>query len=138
MVMNMGAKNDYLTRLQAKVATNELLAKAETNAHTKQAMCDSIMLTLGYGECMKGDPWGEQRIMAFMKEVLETYEMIVHPGLEARNDADGFRDKVDKMLEKKCPKAFESWPDRYVFWTEETLEQEAARERRIQNRKKKR
>lgn len=132
----MGAKNDFLKRLQTTVATDRVMAKAEINAHTKQAMFDSIMLTLGYGESMGNDKWGEQRIVAFTKEVLETYTTLVHPGLEIRNDADGFRGKVDEMLKKKLPKHFEPWIERYVFWREESLEQQAAREKKLRNKKR--
>ena len=132
----MGAKNDFLKRLQTSVATDLVMGKAEMNAHTKQAMFDSIMLTLGYGESMGNDKWGEQRIVAFAKEVLETYKTLVHPGLELRNDADGFRGKVDEMLKKKLHKNFESWDKRYVFWREEPLEKQAAREKKQRSKKR--
>lgn len=132
----MGAKNDFLKRLQTSVATDLVMGKAEMNAHTKQAMFDSIMLTLGYGESMGNDKWGEQRIVAFAKEVLETYNTLVHPGLELRNDADGFRGKVDEMLKKKLHKNFESWDERYVFWREEPLEKQAAREKKQRSKKR--
>lgn len=132
----MGTKNDFLKRLQTSVATDLVMGKAEMNAHTKQAMFDSIMLTLGYGESMGNDKWGEQRIVAFAKEVLETYKTLVHPGLELRNDADGFRGKVDEMLKKKLHKNFESWDERYVFWREESLEKQAAREKKQRSKKR--
>lgn len=134
----MGAKNDFLTRMQNQAATNELMSVAEAIAHTKQAMSDAMILALGYGECMGNDKWGEQRIMAFKKEVEEAYKNDVFPGIEVRNDSDGFRDKVDKLLKKKCPNCFVPWRERYVFWREETLEEQAAREKKQQNRKKKR
>ena len=134
----MGAKNDFLTRMQTRAATNELMSVAEAIAHTKQAMCDAMILTLGYGSCMKNDPYGEKRIMAFIEEVLENYKTKVFPGIEVRNDSDGFRDEVDKLLKKKCPNGFVPWPERYVFFREETLEQQAAREKKQRNKKKRR
>ena len=114
----MGAKNNFLNRLQTGVATDLVMAKAEMNANTKQAMFDAIMLTLGYGESMGNDKWGEKRIIAFATECLETYKTLVHPGLELRNDADGFRGKVDEMLKKKLHNNFMPWDERYVFWRE--------------------
>lgn len=126
----MGSKNAFLKKLQAQAAKNEVLSTAEGIAHTKQAMCDAIVLVLGFGESMGGDQWGEQRIMAFLDEVRETYKNMVFPGIEVRCDSDGFRAEVDKLLKKKCPNAFVPWPERYVFWKEETIEQEAAREKR--------
>lgn len=132
----MGAKNDFLTRMQNRAATNELMSVAEAIAHTQQGMCDAMMLTLGYGSCMKHDPYGEKRIMDFMEEVLENYKTKVYPGIEVRNDSDGFRYEVDKLLKKKCPNAFVPWEVRYVFWREESLEQQAAREKKHRNKKR--
>ena len=132
----MGAKNNFLNRQQTSVATDMVMAKAEMNANTKQAMFDAIMLTLGYGESMGNDKWGEKRIIAFATEVLETYKTLVHPGLELRNDADGFRGKVDEMLKKKLHNNFMPWDERYVFWREEPLEQQAKREKKQRSKKR--
>ena len=134
----MGAKNDFLTRMQNQAATNELMSVAEAIAHTKQAMCDAVILTLGYGESMGNDKWGEGRITAFIAELQDTYKNDVFPGIQVRNDSDGFRAKVDKLLKQKCPNAFVPWPVRYVFRREESLEQQAAREKKQRNKKRKR
>ena len=137
----MAKKNAFLEKLQAKADTRELMSTAEGIAHTKQAMIDSIILTLGYGSCMKNDPWGEKRIMAFVEECMENYKNEVFPGIEVRDDADGFRQKTDERIAKKCPKYYESdgpWPVRYPFWKELSLDDEAARSRRVNKKKKRR
>jgi len=134
----MGAKNDFLKKLQTKQAAKELVATADGIGKTQQAMFDAIILTLGYGSCMGNDQWGEKRIMAFLEECRENYQQKVFPGIEIRNDADGFRGEVDKLLKKKCPNGFVPWDQRYPFWKEESLEQEAARERKKRNKKKER
>ena len=132
----MGAKNDFLTRMRNEAATNELMSVAEAIAHTKQAMCDAVILTLGYGECMGNDKWGEQRITTFLADLQDNYKNTVFPGIEVRNDSDGFRGKVDKLLKQKCPNTFVPWKVRYVFWREEPLEQQAKREKKQRNKKR--
>ncbi len=132
----MGAKNAFLAKLQTKQAASELVSVAEAIAQTQQAMLDSMMVTLGYGDCMKNDPWGEQRIMEAVMEVKENYNELVFPGISLKPDADAHRGKVDKLLEKKLPHHFIPWLERYPFWREETIEQEAERERKKRNRKK--
>lgn len=132
----MGCKNDFLIRMQARAARNELMSNSETFAHVQQAMFDAIVITLGYGSCMGNNPWGEKRIQAFVDEVRDNFKKQVFPGIEVRKDSDGFRGEVDKLIAKKCPKTFEPWPERYVFWREETIEQEAERERKTKKRKK--
>lgn len=137
----MAKKNAFLEKLQTKAATRELMSTAEGIGQTKQGMVDAIILTLGYGSCMKKDPWGEKRIMAFVEECLENYQTQIFPGIEIRDDADGFRKKADELLEKKCPKYFEDngpWPERYPFWKELPIEQEAARSRRFNKKKNRR
>lgn len=132
----MGAKNDFLKKLQIKTAANELVTTADSIAKTQQAMIDAIIITLGFGSCMGNDPWGEQRIIAFVQEVRENYRTKVFPGISVKPDADGHRGEVDKLIQKKCPKNFIPWELRYPFWKSETIEEEAVRERKARNRKK--
>jgi hypothetical protein len=134
-------KNAFLDKLQTQAATRELMSTAQGIGQTKQGMVDAIIMTAGYGDCMKNDKWGEGRIMAFIEECLENYQTKVFPGIEIRDDADGFRKKTDELIAKKCPKYFAQqgpWPERYPFWKELSLEQEAARSRRVNKKKKKR
>lgn len=131
----MGANNAFLKKLQAEQAKKELLATADGLGKAQQAMFDAIILTLGYGESMGGDNWGEKRIMAFIEEIRQTYNEMVFPGIEIRPDADGFRANVDKLLKAKCPNGFLPWEKRYPFWKTETIEEEAAREKKKRNRK---
>lgn len=136
----MAKKNAFLDKLQTKAAARELMSTAEGIGQTKQGMVDAIILTLGYGSCMKNDTWGEKRIMAFLEECLENYQNEIFPGIQIRDDADAFRKKADERIAKKCPEYFAKdgpWPQRYPFWTELTVEQEAARNRRF-NKKKRR
>ena len=136
----MASKNAFLEKLQTKIATRELMSAAEGIGQTKQGMVDAIILTLGYGDCMKGRTKGEKWIMAFVEECLENYQNVIFPGMEIRDDADAFREKADELIAKKCPKYFAKdgpWPQRYPFWTEFTVEQEAARNRKF-NKKKRR
>ena len=131
----MGAKNAFLNKIKTEQKQRELLATADGLGKAQQAMFDSIILTLGYGSCMGEDVWGEKRIMAFLEEVRENYQQKVFPGIEIRDDADGFRGEVDKLLQKKCPGSFLPWEERYPFWNEETIEQEAERNRKERKRK---
>ena len=133
----MESKNAFLEKLQAEQAQKDLMSTADGLGKAQQAMTDAMILVLGYGESMGNDRWGEKRIMAFLEELRETYENMVFPGIEIRNDSDAYRATVDKMLKEKCPAAFIPWEQRYPFWTEETLEQEAAREKRARNRRRK-
>lgn len=133
----MGAKNEFLKKLQIKTAANELVTTADSIAKTQQAMIDAIVITLGFGSCMGNDPWGEQRIIAFVQEVRENYRNQVFPGIAVKPDADAYRGEVDKLIQKKCPKNFIPWEMRYPFWKNETIEEEAVRERKARNRKKK-
>jgi len=132
----MGAKNEFLKKLQTKAAANELVSTADAIAKTQQAMIDSIIITLGFGTCMGNDPWGEKRIMDFILEVRENYRTKVFPGIAVKSDADAYRGEVDKLIQKKCPKNFIPWEERYPFWRNETIEQEAERERKARKRKK--
>lgn len=137
----MAKKNAFLEKLQTKAATRELMSTAEGIGQTKQGMVDAIIMTLGYGDCMKDRPWGEGRIMAFVEECLENYQTQVFPGIELRDDSDAFRKQTDELIAKKCPKYFAEqgpWPMRYPFWTELTIEQEAARNRKFNKNKKRR
>jgi len=103
----MAKKNAFLEKLQTKAATRELMSTAEGIGQTKQGMVDAIIMTAGYGSCMKNDPWGEKRIMAFIEECLENYQNQVFPGIEIRDDADAFRKRTDELIAKKCPNYFE-------------------------------
>ncbi len=132
----MGAKNELLKRIQANLVVSDMMLAAEANDNAKQAMLDAVILVLAYGECMGNDKWGEKRIKAFVAEAEDTYKHTVFPGICKRNDADGFRGKVDELLKKKLPSTFIPWRERYVFFKEESLEQEAKREKKQRNKKK--
>ena len=133
----MGAKNNFLNELAIQRIHGELEATIYAMGQTKQAMIDAIIVTAGYGSCMKNDKWGEQRIQPFIDEVLENYRKQVFPGIEVRPDAPGFRDSTDALIQKKCPKYFAekgAWPQRYhPYWEEPNMEEEKKQERRCKN-----
>lgn len=132
----MAKNNDLLNRMQLQKDRDELMAKAAAIADTKQAMYDAIALTAGYGSSMGKRPWGEQKIVRFCKEVEENYKTKVFPGLTDSDDADGYRNEVDELLRKKCPKSYLAREYRYPFRTIESIESEITRKQRERKKKK--
>lgn len=62
------AKNAFLTKLQIEQDQKIRLVGNTMSQWSTQIAMDALVKTLGYGDCMKKDLWGEQRILAFAKE----------------------------------------------------------------------
>lgn len=100
---------------------------------SSQIALDALVKTLGYGDCMKNDPWGEQRIVAFAREWAANVDDI-WGGLGRRADADAIRETTDRMLKKKIPSVYGPWEERYRGWKTESLAQEVEKLRGLWKR----
>lgn len=96
------AKNAFLTKLQIEQDQKIRLVGNTMSQWSTQIAMDALVKTLGYGDCMKKDPWGEQRILAFAKEWAANVDEI-WGGLTRQPDADAIRQQTDKLIEKKIP-----------------------------------
>lgn len=96
------AKNAFLTKLQIEQDQKIRLVGNTMSQWSTQIAMDALVKTLGYGDCMKKDPWGEQRILAFAKEWAANVDEI-WGGLTRQPDADAIRQQTDKLIEKKSP-----------------------------------
>lgn len=119
----MGGKNAFLKKMQASHDVKVLNVGSTMSQWASQIALDALVTTLGYGDCMKNDPWGEQRIVAFVKEWL-TYVDEIWDGLGRKPDADAIRQITDDLLKKKIPSVFAPWEERYRGWKPESLEME--------------
>ena len=119
----MGGKNAFLKKMQANNDVKVLNVGSTMSQWASQIAMDALVKTLGYGDCMKNDPWGEQRIVALVKEWL-VYVDEIWDGLGRKPDADAIRQTTDDLLKKKIPSVFAPWEERYRGWKPESLEQE--------------
>lgn len=122
----MGRKNAYLTQMQAQQDAKALHIGMTMMQWSTQVCMDALVKTLGYGACMKNDPWGEQRILTLAHEWLKNVDEIWN-GISARPDADAIRATTDRLLEKKIPSAYGPWEERYLSWKDESLGKEVAK-----------
>lgn len=122
----MGRKNAYLTQMQRQQDTRMLNMGTVMMQWSTQVAVDALIKTLGYGACMKNDPWGEQRILALAEEWLANIDHI-WGGISRQPDADAIRRQTDTMLKKKIPSAYGPWEQRYIEWTEDTLSREVSK-----------
>ena len=119
----MGGKNAFLKKMQAQSDAKMMSVGSTMSQWASQIALDALVKTLGYGDCMKNDPWGEQRIVALVKEWLG-YVDEIWDGLGRKPDADAIRQTTDDLLKKKIPSVFAPWEERYRGWKPESLEQE--------------
>lgn len=125
----MAKKNAFLQQLQAKTQKDAKTMMDLTERFTRQAAMDAALLTLGYGKCMRDDPWGAKRLVAFGEEFIENF-LFVMQGCQYSSDADAIRVQVDKLLKAKLPEdRYGDWSIRYRGWVEEPLEVEAQKRR---------
>lgn len=120
------AKNAFLTKLQIEQDQKIQLVGNTMSQWSTQIAMDALVKTLGYGDCMKKDPWGEQRILAFAKEWAANVDEI-WGGLTRQPDADAIRQQTDKLIEKKIPSMYGPWESRYIMWKNQTLASEVAK-----------
>ena len=124
------AKNAFLKKMQAEKRKENLQAMSITEQWCKQAALDAALITLGYGSCMKKDPWGASRLVAFGVEFIENLQWVMC-GLQYTPDADAIREKASKLLKDKLPEeSYREWSYRYAHWVESDLECEAKKKRR--------
>ena len=119
----MGGKNAFLKKMQAQSDAKMMSVGSTMSQWASQIALDALVKTLGYGDCMKNDPWGEQRIVALVKEWLG-YVDEIWDGLGRKPDADAIRQTTDDLLKRKIPSVFAPWEERYRGWKPESLEQE--------------
>lgn len=125
----MGSKNAFLKQMQAKRKRDTENVMDLTERFTRQAAMDAALLTLAYGKCMKRDPWGGKRLVAFGEEFIENF-LFVMQGCQYSPDADAIRVQIDKLLKAKLPEdRYGDWPERYRGWVQDTLENEARKRR---------
>ena len=129
----MGSKNAYLKKMQAKHDRRVLNVGTTMSQWSSQIALDALIETLGYGDCMKNDTWGEQRIVAFAKEWLVNVDKI-WGGLTRQPDADAIRETTDRLLKKKIPSVYGPWDERYLGWKNDSLEQEVEKFRGLWKR----
>lgn len=123
-------RNDFLSRIQAQQAREMEHAATVGAAYLQAAVFDAAMLTLGYDEMMGKNPWGGEKLSRFTFALYEWFRFVWY-GVGFEPDADARRAEVDKLLRKKLPaKYFVPWEERYQYWTQESLDQEAARFRK--------
>lgn len=129
----MGSKNAFAKRMQARHDSKVLNVGTTMSQWSSQICLDALVKTLGYGSCMKNDPWGEQRIVAFAREWLSNADEI-WGGLTRQPDADAIRIETDKLLKKKIPSVYGPWKARYIGWQEVGLEKEVEKFRGLWKR----
>ena len=125
----MGSKNAFFKKLKREQEKKSKAVGDLTERWTMQAALDAAIITLGYGDCTKNDPWGAKRLEAFGEEFVDNLLWVIS-GARYEPDADGVREKVDKLLKKKLPDRFHQWKERYIHWIEDPLEKEADRKRK--------
>ena len=125
----MGSKNAFFKKLKREQERKSKAVGDLTERWTMQAALDAAIITLGYGDCTKNDPWGAKRLEAFGEEFVDNLLWVIS-GARYEPDADGVREKVDKLLKKKLPDRFYQWKERYIHWIEDPLEKEADRKRK--------
>lgn len=121
----MARKNAFLTQMQAQHDARVMHIGMTMMQWSTQVATDALVKTLGYGECMGDDPWGEMRILRLAQERLKNIDEIWN-GISAKPDADAVRETTDRALEKKIPNAYGPWEERYVSWKEQSLASEVA------------
>ena len=123
------AKNAFLKKMQAEKRKEAMQAMHITEQWVKQAALDAALITLGYGECMKKDPWGGKRLVSFGAEFIENFQWVLS-GLQYTPDADAVRVKVSRLLKAKLPEeSYREHEVRYVHWVQSDLECEARKNR---------
>ena len=127
------AKNDFLKKMQMQRDLHVLHVGSTMSQWSSQIALDALIKTLGYGDCMKNDPWGEQRIVAFAREWLVNVDEI-WGGLGRQADADAIRETTDRLLKKKIPSVYGPWDERYIGWKTESLAQEVEKLRGLWKR----
>ena len=104
----MGGKNAFLKKMQAQSDAKMMSVGSTMSQRASQIALDALVKTLGYGDCLKNDPWGEQRIVALVKEWLG-YVDEIWDGLGRKPDAAAIRQTTDDLLKKKIPSVFAPW-----------------------------
>lgn len=121
------AKNNGFRAYAARQKEKSLGALELMKQLCDQACLDAIILTLGYGECMKSDPWGQERMDRFCREWAQNVAYVCRGYMPEDPESDAIRANVDRRLQAKVPeREFVSWFGRYPMQQQTTLEEEHA------------
>lgn len=108
------AKNNGFRAYAARQKEKSLGALELMKQLCDQACLDAIILTLGYGECMKSDPWGQERMDRFCREWAQNVAYVCRGYMPEDPESDAIRADVDRRLQAKVPeREFVSWFGRY-------------------------
>ena len=73
----MGSKNAFFKKLKQEQEKKSKAVGDLTERWTMQAALDAAIITLGYGDCTKNDPWGEKRLEAFGEEFVDNLLWVI-------------------------------------------------------------